>query len=122
MVAKAPIIYPKKMFDKTLLSCLEIGISTGRFRGLPFEDRACYLSQYCMEHKLVETESHFLLTYPALSALKIDWLNKLQLPSDFNFYTDAEKLKVIFNNADYIKPTAQFIKDAFDHRSKLSYY
>ena len=106
---------------KFFVSCLELKICTGRFSGTLLEDRVCNLSKSCLDFHLVESEAHFLLNCPAFCSLRNVWLEKLQLPLYFDLCNDIEKLKILFNCPDYLKPTAQYIKDAFDLRSKLLY-
>ena len=49
------------------------------------------------------------------------WLNSLILPDDFYNFSETDKMKFLFNDPECIKPTAQFIINAFDFRSKLNY-
>ena len=111
----------RKFLMKFITSCLEISICTGRYSGTALEDRVCPLTTFCSEQKLVETEVHFLLVFPAFDQLRKDWLSRIVVPHGFNLFSDMEKVKQLVNNPDLVKPTAQFIIDAFDSRSKLIY-
>ena len=67
----------------------------------------------------METEFHLLLRCPAYHLLRQSWLSRLDLPENFTQLGDTEKLKVAINNIKNVKPTAQFIVDAFNLRSRI---
>ena len=76
----------------------------------------------CRSLSLVETESHFLLQCSGYNDLRQRWLDKLDLPGNFSERSDADQIKILVNTPEYVKPTAQFIIDAFELRSKLLYF
>ena len=47
------------------------------------------------------------------------WLAKLKVPDNFEKLNDTEKLSIAINEIDNVKPTAQFIVDAFNLRSRI---
>ena len=50
--------------------------------------------------------------------LRQEWLNSCILPTDFNQLTDNNKFRVLIN-IDNVKLTAQFIANAYNHRTKI---
>ena len=69
----------------------------------------------------METESHFLLQCSGYNDLRQSWLEKLELPDNFSERAEADQISILVNTPEYVKPTAQFIIDAFELRSKLLY-
>ena len=48
-------------------------------------------------------------------------LSKLNLPDNFALLSEEQQLRLLINETDNVKPTAQFIVDAFNLRSKIIY-
>ena len=109
----------RKYLSKFCLSCLELKICTGRYINQPESDRICTADRSCSEGGLVESECHFILTCPAYHLLRQTWLAKLKVPNNFEKLNDTEKLSIAINEIDNVKPTAQFIVDAFNLRSRI---
>ena len=53
--------------------------------------------------------------------LKHALLSKLNLPDNFALLSEEQQLRLLINETDNVKPTAQFIVDAFNLRSKIIY-
>ena len=81
-------------------------------------ERVCKVSNNCTEQSLVESEFHFILACPAYTELRQAWLSKLVLPDNFVQISSPEKFKIFFNCAENLKPSAQFIVDAFNQGCK----
>ena len=67
----------------------------------------------------VEDEIYFLFKCPAYSDLRNNWFNLMNLPYNFHTLCDYEKISLVLNTPELIKPTANFILQAFDMRSKI---
>ena len=109
----------RKFLSKFCVSCLELQICTGRYMRLPEAERVCKVSDSCTAESLVESEFHFLLACPAYLDIRQAWLSKLDLPENFDQFTNDNKLRILINEINNVKPTAQFIVEAFNMRSRL---
>ena len=109
----------RKYLSKLCVSCLELKICTGRYINQPESDRICTADRSCSEDRLVETECHFTLTCPAYHLLRQTWLARLKVPENFEELNDTEKLSIAVNEIENVKPTAQFIVEAFNLRSRI---
>ena len=118
-VSKPLSFIQRKSLNKLFVSCLELKICTGRYMHQIEAERLCKVSNICTEQSLVESECHFLLACPAYNELRQAWLSKLVLPENFVHLSNPEKLKVFFNIAENLKPSAQYIVDAFNMRSRV---
>ena len=81
----------------------------------------CLVTAECRAQALVESESHFALRCEGYSDLRQLLYDKLTLPDNFHFLSEAEQLSTLINTPDYVKHTAQFIIDAFNQRCKMLY-
>ena len=106
----------RKFLVKLRLGVLTLQIETGRFQRprLPAEVRLCVI---CNNGE-VEDEAHFLLRCAAYRRQRLILLDKLADTKAFLLLSDKEKLSVLLNG-EFVKSTAQFIIDSFDHRSLL---
>ena len=73
----------------------------------------------CKDDISIENEEHFIFQCKTYSFLRTLWLSRLQKPENFSALAVSEKFKIIFNQAENIKLTAQFIIDCYDYRSKF---
>ena len=112
----------RKSLNKFCTSCLELKICTGRYLQIPEAARVCKVTDRCSAQSLVETECHFLLACSGYSEIRQQWLSKLTLPDNFAELADISQLNILINNLNNVKPTAQFIVEAFDLRSKLLFF
>ena len=67
----------------------------------------------------VESEVHFIFHCNRYVNIRQYWLDKLTLPVDYNLLNVYQKLDIVLNHPDNVKPTAQFLIHAYDVRSKL---
>ena len=115
----------KKNLAKLRLGSLELKIETGRFSRpcLDVNERICLP---CLESSkerglgpYVEDECHFLFVCSTYAIMRENWYSRLVKPYNFRALSGGEKLKIVLNEADNVKLTAQFITDAFTLRSKI---
>ena len=109
----------RKYLNKFCLSCLELKIETGRYLNLPENLRLCEVDYQCHRQGIQESECHFLLCCPAYDNIRQAWLNKLELPNNYELLLNEEKLSVLINHSNNVKQTSQFIIDAFNMRTKI---
>ena len=109
----------RKFLAKIRLDCLEIRIETGRYARprLPEEARTCLVCPN--QNQEVENEVHFLFNCQTYQAERLAWTQKLTVPDNFLTLPEAEKLDFVLNTHSNVKPTAQYIKNIFDKRSKI---
>ena len=124
-VTKPLSFFQRKALAKIRLGSLELRIESGRFSrpGLQVHERVCLL---CRDSRQadglvpsVETEFHFIFACTHFNTLRSSWLETLVKPENFNNLSDGEKLGLALNEAQNIKPTAQFITRAYSMRSKV---
>ena len=108
----------KKFIAKTRLSALPIRIETGRFERpkLLVHQRLC---PCCRDGQSIESEEHFIFFCPKYNNLRQAWLNQLNKSENFLNLESAEKFKIIFDQAENVKFTAQYIVNCYDLRSKI---
>ena len=111
----------RKKLNKFCLSCLELKIETGRYLHLPENERLCEIHESCLKQAIQENEFHFLLFCPAYSDIRTSWLNKLELPENFQQSPVEEQVSTLINDITNVKATAQFIVDAYNLRSRILY-
>ena len=110
---------PLNYFQRRALANLRIGsfrlkIETQRYfrPKIPYEQRFCVT---CPNHNNeIECETHYLFSCTAYGNLRESWLSLLEKPEYIK-----QKLKIVLNWTANIKPTANFILNAFEIRSKI---
>ena len=97
---------------------LPIRIESGRIERpkLLVQDRLC---PCCKDGQSIETEEHFIFYCAKYNNLRKTWLSKITKPQSFSNLNIGEKLKVIFDQAENVKATAQYIINCYDFRSKI---
>ena len=108
----------RKYLALTRLSNLAIRIETGRFER-PKLDANLRFCPACNDNASVEDEFHYIFQCVSYNELRANWLSKLKLPENFAEMEAPEKLKLVLNEAENVKLTAQFILDAFNYRRKI---
>ena len=111
--------FVQKMFlAKTRLAALSIRLETGRYErpSLPEQERLC---PSCKNGHSVENEEHFLFFCGSYHVLRQQWIQKIRKPVNFEDLILSEKLKIIFNESENVKCTAQYIVNCYDLRSKI---
>ena len=108
----------RKYLALTRLSNLSIRLETGRFERprLIEQDRLC---PACLDRVSIEDESHFIFKCVKYDELRLNWLEKIDIPDNFSDLDACSKLSIVLNEANNVKLTAQFIVDAFNLRSKF---
>ena len=108
----------KKFLAKIRLSTLAIRIETGRYERpkLMIHQRLC---PSCKDGQSIETEEHFVFACVRYNNLREIWLDKLVKPEIFSTLSAPEKFKAIFDQAQNVKITAQFLINCYDVRSKI---
>ena len=54
------------------------------------------------------------------NSLREAWLQKLDLPADFENLTQIEKMNIVINVPENVKPTAKYLVAALDLRSTVN--
>ena len=98
------------------LGILPLSIETGRFRGIPKNERCCLICN----NNSIEDEIHFLFQCQGYNDIRTDWfksinMNVTQLTNDINF---KDALKQIFK---YPRQTSKYIVNAMDIRRSFLY-
>ena len=108
----------RKFIAKIRLSALPLRIETGRYERprLEIHERLC---PSCNDAESIESEEHFIFKCVKYSEIRQIWIDKLLKNEDFVNLDPSEKFKVIFDQPENIKLTAQFIINIFDLRSKI---
>ena len=109
----------RKFLAKLRLGCLELRLETGRWARprLPEVDRLCQVCENLGAK--IENENHFLFHCPKYQIEREKWLNKMVIPPNFTDLSEVEKLRLVLNNPENVKLTAQFVISSFDVRSKV---
>ena len=118
-VTKPLSFIQRKFLAKLRLGCLEIRIETGRYTRprLPEESRICLA---CPEPRnQIENEFHFIFECEAYQNERRSWLEKLTIPNNFSTLMQEQKLKLVLNDHNYVKLSAQFFINIYDVHSKL---
>ena len=100
------------------LSNLSIRLETGRFERPRMEEHL-RLCPACLDRVSVENEAHFVFFCGLYEDLRSSWFTKIVIPENFSDLDVSEKFKIVLNNAQNVKFSAQFIVDAFNLRSKF---
>jgi hypothetical protein len=109
----------RKFIAKIRLGCLEIRLETGRW-ARPRLEEAARICQVCEnQDQKIENEIHFVFECDKYQTERNIWLEKLAIPENFLVLPQAEKLHLVLNHPSNVKPTAQYIIDIFDIRSKI---
>ena len=118
-VTKPLSFIQRKFLAKLRLGCLEIRIETGRYTRprLPEESRICLA---CPEPRnKIENEYHFIFECEAYQNERRSWLEKLTIPNNFSTLLQDQQLKLVLNDHNNVKLSAQFLINIYDVRSKL---
>ena len=73
----------------------------------------------CKDGQSIESEEHFVFECTKYSNLREIWLAKLVKPEDFSTLGAPEKFTTIYDQAQNVKITAQFLINCYDVRSKI---
>ena len=113
-IGKPITFIERKTLSKLRLGILPLRLETARFQRpvLPEDQRLCY----CNSGE-TESEQHVLFHCGMYDNLRQTWFSKLNVPFNFNDMTMKEKLKLVLNDANNVRPTAQFVLSLMDLRS-----
>ena len=100
------------------LGCLPLHLETGRYgpHRIPEEQRICEGCKRLTGESLVESESPFLFHCKVYQEERDKWLKALTMPTDFQILSIAQ---LVLYQPSNIRPTAIFIANAMNLRSKL---
>ena len=108
----------RKFLALTRLSNLSIRLETGRFER-PRIDENLRFCPACSDGRSIENEIHVIFQCVIYDNLRAIWMRRLKIPVNFATLDSAGKLKLVLNEPQNVKITAQFIIDAFNIRSKI---
>ena len=116
-VGKPLSFVERKTLSKLRLGILPIRIETARYVRpiLPEDQRLCY----CNSGE-VESEYYVLFVCPMYNNLRQTWLNKLCIPENFHNLERDEKLKIVLNEPQNVRHTAQYLVSVMDLRCLLN--
>ena len=100
--------------SKIRLAILPLRLETTRFQRpvVPEDQRLCYC-----DSGDTESEQHVLFHCKMYDSLRQLWLEKLNVPLNFVDLPIEEKLKLVLNHDQNVRPTAQFVVSLMDLRS-----
>ena len=118
-LAKTLSFIQRKFLAKIRLGCLEIRIETGRYSRprLPEASRICLA---CPEPtNQIENEYHFIFECEAYRDESLIWMEKLSIPNNFSTLNDNQRMKIVLNDHNNVKLSAQYLINIYDKRSKI---
>ena len=107
----------RKTISKLRLGILPLRIETARYLRpvVPENERLCY----CKSGS-IESEEHALFNCKMYENLRLNWLEQLNVPLNFNDLPTVDKLKLVLNSAENIRPTAKYVVSLMDLRRSLN--
>ena len=107
----------RKVVSQLRLGVLPLRLETARYLRpiLPETERVCYCSS-----GEVENELHFMFQCAKYDDLRSNWLNNLLLPENFLNLSPSDKLNLVLNIPENIKPTARYLVAALDLRRLIN--
>ena len=113
-IGKPLTFIERKTMSKIRLGILPLRLETARFQRPvgPEDQRLCYC-----ESGDIESEQHVLFHCKMYDSLRQLWLEKLNVPFNFVDLPIEEKLKLVLNHDQNVRPTAQFVVSLMDLRS-----
>ena len=116
-VGKPLSFLERKILSKLRLGILPIRLETGRYLrpALPEGQRLCYCN-----NGEVESEFHVLFICHKYENLREAWFTKLTKPENFLQITPQDKLKLVLNEAENVRHTAQYLVAVMDLRRLIN--
>ena len=107
----------RRSISKLRLGILPLRLETARYLRpiLPENERVCY----CNSGE-IESEFYVLFQCTMYHDLRQAWLGNLCIPENFNNLPKNEKLKLVLNEAQNVRLTAQYIVSVMDRHSLLN--
>ena len=94
---------------------LLLEIETGRWRGIPVDQRLCKLCNT----QSVESESHFLFSCPVYDQLRDEHFERVRsMLINFNNFNEADKLKALMQ-PEFVAGTARLVSDMYNARQNM---
>ena len=120
-LSKPLTFYQRRAISTLQLGSFRIRVETQRYfrPKIPYERRFCVTCPNVNGE--IECEAHYLFSCMSYDDLRQTWLSSIEKPANFDDLSIEEKFKIALNSTTNIKPTANFILDAFDKRSKILY-
>ena len=110
----------RKTIAKFRIGSAPINIELGRYKRIPENQRLC---KSCKNKnppiECVENEIHVLLVCDSYDILRQKLYENLEDKEQFIALNNNEKLKILLNEPNLVKKTAQFLVNALDKRSIL---
>ena len=116
-IGKSLTFVERKIVSQLRLGVLPLRLETARFLRplVPETERVCFCGS-----GNVENEVHFLFHCSSYIDLRINWLKKLNLPENFQNLENYEKLNLVLNISENIKPTSKYLVAAMDLRRLIN--
>ena len=104
------------LFAQLRNGILPLRVETGRFKGLPLQERTC---EYCLNGS-VEDEHHFLFICNKWDEIRQPFLNKCKdVCPDFADMDEVERFRFVMNDELIQINTADYVSKAFYLRKSL---
>ena len=119
--------FHRRMMAKLRLGCIPLRLETGRYSipRLPERERKCLV---CRNHETmldpsvtesIENEAHYLFQCAAYGNEREVWFGKMTLPDNFDALDFQQKFMLVLNHPENVKPTANFILNAYNIRNQI---
>ena len=107
----------RKIISQLRLGILPLRLETARFVRpiIPEDERVCYCGSGD-----VESECHLLFKCDQYQMLREAWISKLNIPHNFLELPEEDKLRLVLNTPENVRPTARYLVSAIDHRRSLN--
>ena len=106
----------RSLFAQIRTGVLPLRVETGRFRGLPLQERTC---EYCLDGS-VEDEHHFLFSCNKWDSIRHPFLDKCtEVCPDFGDLDEVEQFRFVMNDEHIQLHTAEYVCTAFHMRKNL---
>ena len=116
-VGKPLSFIERKTISKLRLGILPIRLETARYLRpvVPENERLCY----CNSGE-IESEYYVLFKCQMYTNLREAWLSKIVKPDNFHHFPPQDKLKLVLNEPENVRHTAQYLVSLMDLRRLLN--
>ena len=106
----------RSLFAQIRTGVLPLRVETGRFKGIPLEERTC---EYCLSGS-VEDEHHFLFSCHNWVDIRHPFIDKCkEVYPDFGNLDEVEQFRFVMNDELIQLHTAEYVSTAFYKRKSL---
>ena len=106
----------RSLFAQIRTGILPLRVETGRFKGIPLEERTC---EYCLSGS-VEDEHHFLFSCHNWVDIRHPFIDKCkEVYPDFGNLDEVEQFRFVMNDELIQLHTAEYVSTAFYKRKSL---